>query len=337
MEKDGVSANTEFTCLVWSDIVKSAMVPSFWNIFVRAPWYYAVFLTSGAISRIRQIAVGPSVVALYPPCFTLIQLVLGIGLAALAYGVSTYFLSTIFGVALAGAAFLGWLHLMRLLDQRIFVHYLMLDYAYFGEWRGQIPPSLSQRVDAFVERVEEALDSDATEVLLVGHSSGAHLVVALASRLLQKRPVERGRLGLLTLGQSIPMISFLPEATATRQDLQRVSEAAGIAWLDVSAPSDGACFPLADPVAISGVSRPQQRHPKVVSAAFSRTLSDDQKAKLKYKFFKKHFQYLCAFECPDQYDYFQLTAGPVPFSDQVHAMKESPTKIVQSFSGYTDV
>ena len=336
-EQGDEQAFTTFKCLVWSDIVKSAMRPTLWNIFARSFWYYGVFITSGALFRMNKIAIGPTIAALYPPIMTAIQVLAGVVLAHAFFEVASSVLPVVAALMSAVAFFWLWLHFMRWLDRWFFAHYLMLDYAYFGQARGGLPKDISARIDTFADQVDEALQSDCDEVLVLGHSSGALIAVAATSRLLEKGAVPDGKLGLLTLGQSIPMLSFLPAAQEVRRALLTLSEAQNISWLDVSAPGDGACYPLTDPVAISGVTTTRQRHPKIVSAAFSKTLSDAQKRALRFRFFKKHFQYLCAFDQPDQYDYFQLTSGPVPFHVSVQKFRESPSKITKIYSGFCDV
>ena len=55
--------------------------------------------------------------------------------------------------------------------------------------------------------------SDGDEVLVVGHSSGAILGVSILADLIRAGVPARGPvLSFLTLGQVVPMVSFLPEA-----------------------------------------------------------------------------------------------------------------------------
>ena len=55
----------------------------------------------------------------------------------------------------------------------------MHDYAYSAAARGANPSELEARLAQFATRVVAALRSDVDEVLLVGHSSGAHLAISL--------------------------------------------------------------------------------------------------------------------------------------------------------------
>ena len=127
----------------------------------------------------------------------------------------------------------------------------------------------------------------------------------------------------------------LPEAWDLRRDLQQVSARADIEWLDVSAPGDGACFALADPVAVSGADPITQKYgPTVISAAFSNTLSPETQRKTRWKFLRRHIQYLCAFDYPEAYDYFKITAGPISLRGRFAYRGSSASCIQTVYSRY---
>lgn len=107
-------------------------------------------------------------------------------------------------------------------------------------------------------------------------------------------------------------------------------------WVDVTAPGDGCAFALCDPVAVTGVAPPDQKWPLVVSAAFTRTLAPETWARLRWRFFRLHFQYLCAFDRPGDYDYFQITAGPLTLADRYRGRSPSKSRITRAASGFTD-
>ena len=123
------------------------------------------------------------------------------------------------------------------------------------------------------------------------------------------------------------MVSFLPEAHRLRADLAALSGEERITWVDVTAPGDGCSFALTDPVTASGVAVENQRWPLVLSAAFSETLAPERLAALKYRYFRLHFQYLCAFDDPSRYDYFAITAGAIPLSERFGTRAPSPSLI----------
>ncbi|EKD59760.1 MAG: hypothetical protein ACD_54C01157G0001 [uncultured bacterium] len=80
-----------------------------------------------------------------------------------------------------------------------------------------------------------------------------------------------------------------------------------------------------------------KRWPLVISAAFTQTLSPERWAQLRWRFFRLHFQYLCAFDRPGDYDYFQITAGPLTLGQRYADRPASKSRIERATSGYRSV
>jgi hypothetical protein len=246
------------------------------------------------------------------------------------------YLSVLLGVVAAYGVLRGF----RRIDNRLYAYYLMHDYAYTARWRGAYPAELEARMAKFGTRIAEALQGDADEVLVVGHSSGAHLGVSILADLIRAGRVPEGGpvLSLMTLGQVVPMVSFLPRAGRLRADLHYLSARSELAWVDVTAPGDGCAFALCDPVAVTGVAPEAQRWPLVISAAFTRTLLPETWKRLRWRFFRLHFQYLCAFDGigggPGDYDYFRITAGPLTLGQRFAERAPSKSRIVAPASRY---
>jgi hypothetical protein len=326
---DGQTAEADIEVLVWSDIVKQSMsetIPGTYLQLVRTAWAY---IGSGALFRLMRLRKGPMIAALYPIVFLLLQLLvaglLGWGLGTLVAGLTHWALGL---VVFAGVVW-GGLRWFRARDNKIFAWYLMHDYAYSAQSGGANPPKLEARMAAFRKTIRAALDEDYDEVLVVGHSSGAHLGVSILADLIRDGLPARGPgLAFLSLGHVVPMVSFLPKAQRLRADLHYLSARQDITWIDVTAPGDGCAFALCDPVAVTGVAPEGQLWPLVISAAFSQTLSPETQAKLKRRYFRLHFQYLCAFDRPGDYDYFQITAGPLTLADRYRGRAPSKSRIL---------
>ena len=108
-------------------------------------------------------------------------------------------------------------------------------------------------------------------------------------------------------------------------------------WVDVTAPGDGCAFALCDPVAVTGVADADKRWPLVLSAAFTQTLSPERWKVLRWRFFRLHFQYLCAFDKPGSYDYFRITAGPLTLKQRFADREASRSRIETPVSKFTSV
>ncbi|UWQ60483.1 hypothetical protein K3722_10040 [Leisingera caerulea] len=347
-EMDGQRSEADIEVLVWSDIVRGSMeatIPgTYWQL-LRTAWIY---ISTGALRRLMRLRKGPVIAALYPVGMLLLQALLALLLAwgvahaigliagsAGLNGLSAALPAWLLGLG-AGYALLRW---FKKRDGKFFAYYLMHDYAHSAASRGAIPPEMDVRMGEFRALIADALhDKTLDEVLVVGHSSGAHLGVSVLADLIRDGlPEGRPALGFLTLGQVVPMVSFLPQAKRLRADLKYLSQRTELAWVDVTAPGDGCAFALCDPVAVSGVAPEGKRWPLVFSAAFTQTLSPERWQQLRWRFFRLHFQYLCAFDRPGDYDYFRITAGPLTLAERYRNRKPSQSRIDVPVSKFTSV
>ena len=331
---DGRRILTEFQVLTWSDLVQSSMKSSIvmtYVALVRTVWIY---LASGTFRRLMWLRRGPVLAALYPIAMLLGQLLVAVILGSIVGSL----------VGRLGVPYLHWLGflpvfigtlmLFRAQDSRFFAYYLMHDYAWTCRFSGAYGPELDARVAEFTEAIRAELKRDWDEVLVVGHSSGAYLAVSAIDAIegLTERPV----LSLLTLGEVIPMMSFLPNAQGLRGALHRMGGRRDVFWLDVTAPGDACSYALVDPVAVTGVKPKVQTGPLVLSAAFRQSLSEERWQALRWRFFRMHFQYLCAFDKPGPYDYFRVTAGAQTLRERFDGVPQSPSRIDEVASAHTD-
>ena len=329
-------ANVEV--LMWADLVKTSMKRGIFETYLlmlRTAWAY---IGSGALFGLMRLRKGPMIAALYPILFLVLQLGFAL-LAGWGWGLVVAQIHWVPGV-LAGAAMI-WALLVafRRWDNKVFAYYLMYDYAYSAQADGANPPELEARMAVFRARIGQAMVEDNDEVLVIGHSSGAHLAVSILSDLIREQIAPGGpALGFLTLGQVVPMVSFLPMATRLRADLAYLCTRTELTWVDVTAPGDGCAFALCDPVSVSGMApKSGKRWPLVLSAAFTQSLSPERWRTLRWKFFRLHFQYICAFDRPKDYDYFQITAGPLTLAERFAGRSASTSRIETPVNRYTSV
>ena len=308
---DGTEVRVDFDVLEWSDIVKNSMeltVPATYRQL--AVWFLNLVgrWAGGALSGT------------------------GTGSGSVAGGL----IGLVAGCFAAGALF-RW---FRRIDNRLMAYYLMHDYAFSARFGGANPPELETRIADFADRIAAALTQEGIdEVLVVGHSSGVHVGVSVLADLIRDNriPEDGAALNFLTLGQVVPMVSFLPKADRLRRDLAELSVTDRLSWIDVSAPGDGCAFALCDPVSVTGVAPEGKRWPIVISCAFTQTLSPERWNELKRRFFRLHFQYLCAFDRPGDYDYFRISAGPLTLAQRFAGRNPSQSRIETPVSPYTSM
>lgn len=363
-EIEGAKVQSTIDVLVWNDLVQSSMRAGILGTYlalVKTAWIY---ISTGTLRRLTWLAKGPVLAALYPVLMLLGQLLVAVVAAASLASFAGWLTVTggalinhllgtapdtgslvwlLVGTGVFWAVFLPIglmiLRWFKSKDDKTFAYYLMHDYAYTSKRRGAYPDEIEARLQEFRHRIDAALREDIDEVLIVGHSSGAQLAVSLVADILRDDPFSQrqgAQLSLLTLGQVIPMVSFLPEADRLRRDLRLLSTAEQITWVDISAPGDGCSFALSDPVAVSGVApKKGQQWPLVLSAAFSKTLSRQRQKELRHRYFRLHFQYLCAFDAPGDYDYFKVTAGPLTLGQRFRGRQSSNSRIDVPASRFT--
>lgn len=324
---DDVHTQSEIEVLVWADIVKKSMSNSLLGTYLNMIKAAYIYISSGVLWDLFKLRKGPVIAALYPVGFLLGQLVIAI---LIAWGLGRL-LGTVHPMASPLGLVAIWpvLAWFRKMDGKIFAYYLMQDYAHSAQHKGAYPADLKVRLSEFGDKITSALGQGYDEILVVDHSSGAHMAVSVLAQLDRDGAFEgqKTEVNFLSLGQVVPMVAFLPEARALRQDLQLLSQSASVTWVDVTASGDGCAFALCDPVSVCGVETPDRTGPLVISAAFSQTLKSETWAKLKRRYFRLHFQYLCAFDNPGSYDYFQITAGPLTLRDRFQGRQPSKSRI----------
>lgn len=342
-QMEGGETHAQIDVLVWSDIVRGSMDLSIAQTYVllaRTAWIY---ISTGVLWRLMRLRKGPLIAALYPVAMLIGQLILALlaghvlgRVAGLVVSPSIWTMVIHIAVLLViSALMLRW---FRKLDHKLFAYYLMHDYAHSAADYGATPTALRARMEVFEDQIAQALLSDTDEVLVVGHSSGAHIGISVLADLIRagRVPDDGPALSFLTLGQVVPMVSFLPKADQLRRDLHDLSQQSVMPWVDVTAPGDGCAFALCDPVCVTGVAPDRGKTgPLVLSAAFTQTLSPARWKALRWRFFRLHFQYLCAFDQPGAYDYFRITAGPKTLGERFAGRAPSASRIERPVSKFT--
>ena len=343
---DGVGVSADIDVLIWSDIVRDSMETSVVATYLQMVCTAWIYISTGALWRLMRMPKGPVIAALYPVVMLVLQLVAAIGLGAAVLALGKAMLTPVMGMPgfilsflAAGCVVAYVLRMFKSRDNKYFAYYLMHDFAFSARWRGANPLALETRMAAFGDTIAAAFADDLDEILIVGHSSGAHLALSIVADLLRagRVPATGPKLAFLSLGQVVPMMSFLPDAYRLRADLAYLAAQDAVTWVDVTAPGDGCAFALCDPVAVSGVASPGQKWPLVISAAFSQSLKPETWKALRWKFFQLHFQYLRAFDNPKDYDYFQITAGPLSLADRYRDRPPSKSRIAVAMSKYTSI
>ena len=316
IQSDTTQCDYEF--LGWDDIVRNCWPKTLFEILAHAARLYPYYVSIGAATGIRRLSRAFFMAWLYPLVFILPLLVLSLGGAIL---ISMLAAAWVPGLGLEWLlpvpfAYMMYTKLGELLERKFgFLWAFRSFYFYVALARSEVV-DMDARILLFAERLLDVLKMEEyEEVLLVGHSAGATLLPMVVHRALSIDPLlggAAGKLALLTLGHAIPAVTLQPQAESVREAVRKCASA-GIFWLDVTAPPDGACFALVDVAVNTGLQRqPGQPHyPVAISARFHKMFAPEYYKAVKRDQLLLHFQYLMAGVNRTEYNYFEITAGPL--------------------------
>lgn len=317
------AVQTHYEFMRWDDVVRRhwpKTTASLWYSVIAATFFYVGTGTWWKMFRLAW----PPAIAVFTPFVLVCALLFGVPALALACAWMVGNASGHFGIGLAaGTLAAGSLWLLgRRIEARYSMYWMMRSYAFTAQQaRGEVP-DLEERLDQQARQLADRVRTqEDDEVLVVGHSSGAIMAASIMARALQQAPdMLRGRtrVALLTLGQWIPLLGLVPLAQRFRSELHLLARADSLSWVDFSAPPDGCCFALTDPIAACGVERSAAPglDLKVLNPRFAALFDGAGYEELKRDKFELHFQYLRAAPKRGDYSYFDITAGPVPLGER---------------------
>ncbi|WP_116473347.1 hypothetical protein [Zobellella maritima] len=317
---DTRDTHSRYNFLSWDDIIRANWArgwPAIVTDFCYCLW---VYIATGRILVFARASRKQMLAGLYPVFFILLALATSGYLGYLTFvlfplpvlpGWLDSGLRCLVAMLFLWAAMAGFKHL----GNKLAVFWLLRIYAFSAKWANGDIPGLDQRISVFSDEIIRAIeDTDNQEVVIIAHSVGTMLAVPVMSLVLthiQDKPLFKDhRVILITLGHCIPLLSFQPRATPFRHALQRLAQDPRLLWLDYSAPTDGACFPLLDPVTSCGLIRTREAGPRILSPRFFTLYHAAHYKRLSRAWYAMHFLYLMATDKAGPYDFFAFTAGP---------------------------
>jgi pimeloyl-ACP methyl ester carboxylesterase len=253
-----------------------------------------------------------------------VLLVIWLVLAA-AIGLAAAFVGSNFGLPPALAIVAGLiaaavtLFALRPLAHRWYVSQITSCWATLRRFGRSQPTWLDDTVEAGARRlVVAAAANDIDELVLVGHSTGSVIAAAIMARALTLDPDlgRRGaRLVLLTLGAVMPAVALHPAANRMRDIIKQLAGEPTLAWIECQSRKDVMNFEGFDPVSGVGVHVENRHNPLLWSVRFKEMVSSEYYQRLRWNFFRMHFQYINAGDRPTAHDYILLIAGPVALAD----------------------
>jgi pimeloyl-ACP methyl ester carboxylesterase len=278
------------------DLVSGTM----WRIF-RSSWRFGVHLLSIQALLLIWLALAAAI---------------GVGAAFL---VSNLWQSPAFAIVGGVVAAAATLFALRPLAHRWYVSQITSCWATLRRFGRGRPTWLDDTIEAGARHlVAAAAANDTDELVLVGHSTGSVIAAAIMARALALDPDlgRRGtRLVLLTLGAVMPAVALHPAAQRMRDIIKRLAAEPTVAWIECQSRKDVMNFDGFNPVDGVGVHVEKRCNPLLWSIRFKEMVSPQYYQRLRWNFFRMHFQYINAGDRPTAHDYMLLIAGPVPVAD----------------------
>jgi hypothetical protein len=278
-------------------IVGDLATGSLWRVF-RASWRMGVLLSYSQVLFV----------------FWFASAIVGGFSAARATG-----LTSLPAIAVGAVTALGIFALLRPVVGAMFVNQLNNCWPYLREFARGKPTDFDRSVELLAERlVAAAKTGDADEILLVGHSAGAMLALTTIKRALEMDPdlgIRRPNIAVITVGSIMPLFALHPAAAKLRDTIDAIATEPTVLWADCQAREDFMNFSGFDPVTGIGVDVGEQRcNPVIWQIPFQQMISIQTFKRMRFNYWRKHYQYIMSNEHRAAYDYYMFVCGPAPFS-----------------------
>lgn len=321
---DGWQTKTNYDFLRWEDLIQRDLAAPIWRTAIHGMLIYWGLVFSGTMGRFWR-AHWRFATFISWPHFVLLNEAIWSAAAAwlVAWGLKTLGVHGFLVGCAAAAVFIAALgSLVKYTEERTYLLYLMADTIFTWQFSHGNRPEWDARIDRFARHlVKVAQNSDAQEIVLVGHSSGSFLGSEILARALKLDP-DLGRRGprivLLTLGGNMPIVGFHKAAAGFRDNLRRLATEPSVDWIDCQSRKDVMNFYPFDPISGHGIDIGGAKlNPTIVPVRFREIIRPEHYNRFRWKFFRVHFQFVMANERPHAYDFFMIVCGPVPLRERV--------------------
>ena len=321
---DDWQTRTSYDFLRFEDLIQRDLAAPILGTVLRAIWIYWRLVFRGTIARFWKANWRFATFITYPHVLLLAEALCSLGIAlGIAAGLDAVGLPRLVGIAAAILVFVALLGtVLKYTENHTYLLYLLSDTIWTWQFSHRQRPEWDQRIDRFAEYlVKVARESDAEEIVVVGHSSGSFLGTEILARALKLDP-SLGRHGprivLLTIGGNFPIVGFHATSKDFRDHLRLLAVEPSIDWIDCQSRKDVMNFYPFDPIAGHGIDvGPARRNPTIVPVRFREIIKPEHYNVFRWKFFRVHFQFVMANERPHAYDFFMIVCGPIPLRDRM--------------------
>ncbi len=315
---------TRYDFLRWEDLIQRDLAEPIWRTVFHAMWIYWRAVFNGTIPRFWKAHWRFATFVTYPHFMLLIESLCALGIAfAFAKGSEALGIPDPFSIVAAAALFVAGLGtVLKYTENTTYLLYLLSDTIWTWEFSHRQRPEWDERIDRFARYlVNVARESEAEEIVVVGHSSGSFLATEILARALKLDPAlgrHGPRVVLLTIGGNFPIVGFHAASQDFRDHLRLLAVEPSIDWIDCQSRKDVMNFFPFDPIAGHGIDTgAARRNPTIVPVRFREIIKPDHYKLFRWKFFRVHFQFVMANELPHAYDFFMIVCGPIPLTERM--------------------
>lgn len=315
---------TSYDFLRFEDLIQRDLAAPILGTVLRAIWIYWRLVFRGTIARFWKANWRFATFITYPHLLLLVEALCSFGVAyAIAMGLGALGIPSLFGIAAAVIVFVALLGtVLKYTENQTYLLYLLSDTIWTWQFSHRQRPEWDERIDRFAQYLARlARESDAEEIVVVGHSSGSFLGAEILARALKLDP-SLGRHGprivLLTIGGNFPIVGFHAASQDFRDHLRQLAVEPSIDWIDCQSRKDVMNFYPFDPIAGHGIDvGAARRNPTIVPVRFREIIKPEHYNVFRWKFFRVHFQFVMANERPHAYDFFMIVCGPIPLKERM--------------------
>jgi hypothetical protein len=321
---DDWQTRTNYDFLRFEDFIQRDLASPIWRTVFQAVWIYWRLVFAGTIARFWRANWRFATFITWPHFLLLLEAVCAATLAVtFERALDAIGIPNLFSIAAAIAVFVAVLGtVLKYTENQTYLLYVLSDTIWTWEFSHRARPEWDQRIDRFAQHlVKVARESDADEIVIVGHSSGSFLGTEMLARALQLDPAlghHGPRIVLLTIGGNFPIVGFHAVSKDFRDHMRTLAVEPSIDWIDCQSRKDVMNFYPFDPIEGHDIDvGDNRRNPKIVSVRFRDIIKPEHYNLFRWKFFRVHFQFVMANERPHAYDFFMIVCGPIPLSSRM--------------------
>lgn len=305
--------------LLWDDIVRGDFTRPLPVRLFKALRAYLDFIVTGTMFRYIVANQRYAIFFLFPILSVVLFAAVGWFFARLLTGFVGLdgFNAVVLGVP---AGLLLFLVLMRWPGRRWRVEQLLDDWVCAHDYIHGGRPDIDARLDRFAETLlARAREGGLDEIVLVGHSLGAMLVLDVIVRALARDAgfARRGAaVSVLTIGATIPKFALHPRAQAIRARIARVVAEPSVAWTEYQSRADTISFYKFDPVSLRRIDDDRlDGKPVIRRVQIHDMLLPETFERCRTHVLRLHYRSVMANDRRAPYDYFLMACGPVSFAN----------------------